>query len=393
SLNHSETTISYAAQQGYTNAGSYTIIASAAATSNYLSASTSISLQIDKATQTIVFNEIPTKSLENDVDFQLNAIASSGLPVSYSFTYSSDLPAATVSATGFVELLSSGVITITASQVGDNNYLPMDSVERDLKITSANASIYNVTIGGQTFDSPDAQIYYLIDCGNYVSSVDIAIDVDANAVSNVGTNFSIETLTPGVYRSNIVINSQDGTQTKNYEVLVEKAFQFEDIIEKKYNNTLVVNNNPATNGGYSFVSYKWFKNGQLVSEKQFYSEGNNADDQLDPNATYQAVMITENGDELRTCVAQVELETFRGLTILQNPVTQGNKLNVRVDYPKEELKNAIFQIFDLNGRLITTLKVTGINNSIELPASISNGVYSIVVITSKNRDFKRFIYN
>ncbi|AUC86356.1 hypothetical protein CW731_14190 [Polaribacter sp. ALD11] len=393
SLNHSETTIAYAPQQGYTDAGSYVVEVIAVETTNYKATNTSVTLNIEKATQTIVFNEISIKSLENDVDFQLNATASSGLPINYTFTYSSVSPAAIVSSTGFVELLSSGIIEITATQIGNNNYVPVVSVKRELNITSENAAIFNITIGGQTIDAPEAQIYYLVDCGNYTSLVDVVIHVGANANLNVAPEFSIETLTPGIYRTNVVVNYQDGTQSKNYEILIEKAFHFEDIIDKKYNNTLIVNNNPATNGGHSFVSYKWFKNGVLVSEKQFFSEGDNADNILDPNATYQAVMVTEAGYELRTCVSQVELDVIGGLTILQNPIIQGNQLKVRADFPKEELKNAIFQIFDLNGRLITTVKVRGVHNSIELPTSIAKGVYTLVVITSRSRDFKRFINN
>ncbi|MCI2228835.1 Ig-like domain-containing protein, partial [Polaribacter sp. MSW13] len=52
SLNHSETTLTYSPSQGYTDAGSYAITVSAAATTNYTAASASVTLAIDKATQT-----------------------------------------------------------------------------------------------------------------------------------------------------------------------------------------------------------------------------------------------------------------------------------------------------------------------------------------------------
>ena len=157
------------------------------------------------------------------------------------------------------------------------------------------------------------------------------------------------------------------------------------LVEKK------VNNNPNTNGGYSFTSFKWFKNGVLVSEKQLFSEGNSADNLLDPNATYQAIMVTEDGDELRTCVFDVILEARKGLSLLQNPVVKGTALKVRADFSKEELKEAVFYLYDSNGRLLKTIKATGVENTIQLPSSIARGVYNLVLMNSKGKSFQRFL--
>ncbi|MDT0691967.1 MBG domain-containing protein, partial [Salegentibacter sp. F188] len=49
SLNHEETTLKFAPQQGYTNAGTYPVTVSTEETENYLSASKEVSLEIENA--------------------------------------------------------------------------------------------------------------------------------------------------------------------------------------------------------------------------------------------------------------------------------------------------------------------------------------------------------
>gem|GEM_PF-3685760 len=377
---------------GKINAESYNVKATVSRT-NYEDAILTATLTINKAAQSITFNAIPTKSLENDADFQLNATASSTLPISYSFAFNSAQPSATVSATGFVELLSSGQITVTANQEGNANYVAATAVNRQFSVTSNNAKVFSITIDGVVYDNPPAEINYLIDCGNTVSSVDIAIESDPNANASMGKTFTIPTANPGIYRNDVTITSQDSSNTNTYKIIIEKVFQFEDIIVNKYDNTVIVNNNPDTNGGYSFASFKWYKNGQLVSQKQFFSEGDNASNRLDPNADYQAVMITESGDELRTCISKIKLANKYGLKILGNPVAQGSSLKVRADFPEAELKQAVFYIYDMNGRMIYNVKANGIKNDIKLPASISAGIYKLVLVTSKQRDIATFIQN
>jgi hypothetical protein len=374
-----------------TEAGSYTVEATVTRP-NFLDEVLVATLTIEKANQTITFDALASRSLEDDSDFQLEATASSGLEVSYSFSFSSAQPAATVTPAGFVELLTSGQIVITASQLGNDNYEPATSIDQPLMITSSNADITSITIDGQVYNNPRGEVYYLIDCENATSFVDVEVISEVNAQVSTGTNFSIDTPVPGIYRQQVVVTSQDGTQTRTYLIVVEKAFDFNSIVVQKYNNTLVVNNNPENNGGYSFISYQWYKNGALVSERQAFSEGDRASDQLDPNADYQAVMVTTSGDELRTCISRIQFtEEQQGLSLDQNPVMQGSMLKARAQYSEEELKNATFQVYDLNGRMLLSVPATGVENSIQLPDNLASGLYKLILITGQRQENVSFI--
>lgn len=87
----------------------------------------------ERMTQTISFPSIPTKLL-TDEDFNPGAVASSGLPVSYS---SSDALVATI-VNGNIHIVGKGSAIIKAYQSGNENYSPAPDVLRVL-IVSAEA--------------------------------------------------------------------------------------------------------------------------------------------------------------------------------------------------------------------------------------------------------------
>jgi surface protein len=393
SLNHSETTLTYNSQQGYTDAGGYSINIESSETANYSAGSRNVQLVINKASQTITFSVLANKNLENNPDFQLGATASSGLPITYSYTFTSPQPSATVSPDGFVTLQTSGQIQITATQSGNSNYQMARAVERTLNITSSNATASSITIDGQLYNNPTTQIYYLIDCDTRFSSVDVSLITEPNAQLSTGNSFTIATPAPGIYSQEVIVTSQDGTQTRTYIVMVEKAFNFEDIVTQKYNNSLVVNNNPNTNGGYQFVSYEWFKNGRSVGTGQVFSEGNRESDILDPTATYMVKMTTVDGDVLQTCETSIVLKNSYSMVIGQNPIKQGGNLNVQADYPTSELKRAIYHIYSVSGRLIMSHPVDGLRTSINLPGNLPTGIYRLLLVTPERTVAKNFIKN
>jgi hypothetical protein len=111
------------------NAGDYT--ASAAPTNANYTGTSSATLTIQKAAQTITFPEIPEKSTSSP-SFAHGAVSSSGLPLS---VMSSNTAVAVISG-NLVLIVGEGTCTLTASQSGNENYHGASVVARVLTVTS-----------------------------------------------------------------------------------------------------------------------------------------------------------------------------------------------------------------------------------------------------------------
>ncbi|WP_170111331.1 MBG domain-containing protein [Mangrovibacterium marinum] len=360
------------------DAGSYAItMGTLTAGSNYQLSLVSEPFVIEKATQTISFEAIPLKHLEEDADFQLHAVASSGLPVSYTYNFEAETAPATVSTDGLVSLQTSGIVHITAAQQGNQNYLPAAPVEQQLTIESSDASIHELTIGSEYYSQPEQEIYYLIDCDSQDESVVLSYSTEANATASEASQIVIDTPNPGIYKQSITITSQDGTQSLTYRITIERSFSFEEIVEQKYDNVLLVNNNPATNGGYRFVDFKWFKNGQLIGNGQYYSAGQNASNQLDPFASYSAELTTTDGQLIHTCDFRIELNNTFVLRVNPNPIQAGSTIEVVTNYNDDMLSSREVKITNLYGTPIMQAPSATNTTNVSLPDNMSPGTYIV----------------
>jgi hypothetical protein len=116
----------------FTGVGSTTITANQNGNASYYTATpVSQTLTINQGIQTITFNPLASATL-GDPSFNLNATASSGLPISYT---SSNTAVATVSGNS-VTIVGAGTANITASQAGNSNWTLATSVIQPLVVKS-----------------------------------------------------------------------------------------------------------------------------------------------------------------------------------------------------------------------------------------------------------------
>ena len=129
-------------------AGTVVLTLSQSGNDNYNSVTTEYSFDISKASQTITFDSLDAVTFGTS-PFDLSATASSGLEVSYS---SSDSNIAEILGKT-VTVKSSGTVTITASQSGNDNYNAAENETRQLTI---NSTLQSQTI---TFSDLETKIY------------------------------------------------------------------------------------------------------------------------------------------------------------------------------------------------------------------------------------------
>jgi uncharacterized repeat protein (TIGR02543 family) len=109
---------------------------------------------------------------------------------------------------------------------------------------------------------------------------------------------------PGLDTIVYSLYSTDGIFSEQNILIIETPVPFDSVVKQKWNNTLYVNNNPQTNGGYSFTDFTWLQNDKEVSILQFYSAGPKSTDKLETSDIYIVQMYyLKNNEKLRisTC--------------------------------------------------------------------------------------------
>lgn len=197
-----------------TNVGTYPITASGAAAANYDFTYQPGTLTIGKATVNISFSSLPVKTY-GDADFAPGATISNGLPITYSSNNSS---VATIVG-GNIHIAGAGTATITAHQVGDNNYNAATDVpvtltvnKKQLTVTADNKTIsfgdplptFTYIITG--FINPDTEVSFTTPVSVSASGTNVGtypITVSNGAAANYTFNYVAGTLTIGKATANI----------------------------------------------------------------------------------------------------------------------------------------------------------------------------------------------
>jgi hypothetical protein len=171
------------------------------------------------------------------------------------------------------------------------------------------------------------------------------------------------------------------------------------IILQKKNKTLVVDNNPTSNGGYTFSYYKWYKNDELIHEGTYgtglggiYNTGRNAD--LSPYDTYYVVVIDQNGVEHRTCPFNPTVFVSEtNITVYPNPAPISQSL-VAVDVQTNDedlLANGVISVYDISGhRIGQDVRTNGHRiTPVQLPSTM--GVYIVNFVSGGYRTAARVV--
>ena len=229
---------------------------------------------------------------------------------------------------------------------------------------------------------------YVIDCGGSgVLSIEASVP-SSYLVLVDGTETPNGRFTVSIDKSSVVdveftVKSRTGDFEKTYKITAEKYFAFEDIIIQRWNNTLLINNNGSTNGGYEFVNIIWFKDNVAVGNGSFYSAGPKKADILDASAEYYARLTTKDGQILHTCPARITLKAM-SIKAYPSPVSTSSIISIEADLDDELLQNAVVEIYSIMGARVSSAKVQG--KVTRLTAPSSPGTYVVIV---KSGDFRQ----
>ncbi|WP_353161643.1 MBG domain-containing protein [Myroides odoratus] len=372
-----------------TEVGVYTVKARIDFGPNYEILELEAELTIVKASQEIDFEELDLIYIEDTPFLQLHATASSGLPVRFEVTYTSLPNLLTMTAAGLVTPLQVGTAKITAYQDGNENYLPATPVTRTLIIKTNVTDILDLIVDGVSYGRIQKETYILLDCDPNKNSVLLEVLVNEGMTVKPSNRIIVDVSTYGIHKQEIEVFSEDGTKSTKYYVYIDKRFPTTNIVYQKYENVLLVNNNAATNGGYKFTKYEWFKNNELIGTQQAYSAGDKYGMKLDDTAIYHAVLTLANGTKLTTCPIEIILKKNGKLKVYPNPVSKTQALQVDLEENKVYENN--YTIYNVVGQIIFHGVFTGEKKEVNLPATIASGSYFLVLKSEGKHQSVQFI--
>jgi len=150
-----------------------------------------VSLTTLQSPQTITFENLITYTY-GDSDFDLGAIASSGLPVNYT---SSDETVATITGST-VTIVGAGITSLTASQEGNSEYLSATPITNDLVVNRKEVTVDGAIAADKVYDgTTDATLSGAILTG-VVGADDLSLSGDTAgtfAQVGVGTGIAVST--------------------------------------------------------------------------------------------------------------------------------------------------------------------------------------------------------
>lgn len=247
------------------------------------------------------------------------------------------------------------------------------AVKRDLP---SEAELLGITVLNRSVDCSEGTSFnYVAECG--VAYADISIEANTGTTVSIDgqrmsdyTAFIPET---GYGRVNIVLTSADQLQTKRYELILIRSLPV-TIISHRWDNVLAVINNPENNGGYYFETFRWYRDGSvLTGETRPYIRIGRAP------AQYIAEMTTADGITISTCPLDVTIDDASGsIVAYPNPVQAGGTLYLKIPDNGKKTADATVIIYNMSGQICKKKSVFGNNPNITMPSR--SGMYILKVV-------------
>ena len=152
---------------------------------------------------------------------------------------------------------------------------------------------------------------------------------------------------------------------------------------------LIVDHHPNGSVDYvNYIDYRWYCNDSLISEG---SDAYSSDRRLQgafyveiPISYARSTWFRSNTIYLNvSAIDGVELATALEMKAVPNPVSTRGTLHVTTSLSAEECRNAMLHLYDLQGRLLASVRPDG--DRTDIPVNFSAGLYTLHLITGDGR--------
>ena len=156
------------------------------------------------------------------------------------------------------------------------------------------------------------------------------------------------------------------------------------LVLQRWDDVVVVNNNHETNGGYTFTSFQWYKDGEKIpgATGQYYQEVGG----LSGNYSVMLIGTDANGKEVKFMTCEEYFATKSAmLSVRPNPSAVFQSVTIEAGLSEEELKGAVLDIYTILGQHLKRMNI--ISNTIEIDGFAVPGTY-VGRITTGTQEIK-----
>ena len=196
-------------------------------------------------------------------------------------------------------------------------------------------------------------------------------------INNNSVTFSAPT-TPGDYPAVLTVQGCD------YDVVVRVLVDEYDFggnfMDQRWDNVVVINNNPATNGGYSFTTFQWYHNGELIPGAVY----SNYEDKDGLNGWYSVEVSGKDssGNAVTFVTCEKYFASNSHIKVYPVPANVLQEVTIELDLTTEELQGAILDIYDVTGKVIN--HITNLTPVTKVAGFKAQGTYFGRILTGTN---------
>ena len=264
------------------------------------------------------------------------------------------------------------------------------SLIRDLYCENTSSATATVKVNNIEFEDN----LFVADCGaqdvtvnyNVISGIPTTASVVYDngdqypvTLGNNSATFQVPT-TPGDYNAILTINDCD------YNIVVrvradEYAFGATmPIVDQRWGDVVVVNCNPATNGGLTFVGFQWYHNNVAIPGANY----SNYQDKDGLNGFYSVELVAEdaNGNRFTFMTCDKPFYGTSNVKVYPVPANVRQEITIELDLTSEELDGAVLDIFSVTGAHIN--HVTNLQPITKIEGFKAQGTYFGRILTGTN---------
>ena len=239
-------------------------------------------------------------------------------------------------------------------------------------------------------DAPVVTVYFNMISGNPTAAFTVVYEnvqfgPETGTINNGTATFATPSA-PGDYNAVITIDGCD------YDIVVRVPMSSQynysgtlPLMDQRWDDVVVVNCNPATNGGHTFVGFQWYHNGVAIPGATY----SNYQDKGGLNG-YYSVELTEyitdaSGNSYLVTYMTCDYTPDYGagnVKVYPVPANVRQEITIELDLTSEELEGAVLDIFSVTGAHIN--HVVDLQPITKIEGFKAQGTYFGRILTGTN---------